>query len=203
MRALIGTKLGMTQIVGPAGQMLPVTIIEAGPCVVTQLKTEDKDGYSAVQLGFGTAKKLTKSLAGHLKPSAKTPRYLREFRTTDISELSLGDELKASIFKEGDSVMVTGTSKGKGFAGTIKRHNFSRGPASHGSRNVRAPGSIGATGPQKVLKGKKMAGQMGNHRSTTKNLEVVHVDEEQNLIAIKGAIPGPKKGLVYISSLAV
>lgn len=196
MKALLGRKVGMTQIFNPDGTSTPVTLLEAGPCQVTFLRTPERDGYSAVQIGFGHSKKPTKSEAGHLKASKAQHRYLREFRAE--TELSVGDRLDASQFEVGDKVAVTATSKGKGFAGTIKRHNFHRGPMTHGSRNKRRPGSIGSMYPQKIFKGKKMAGRMGNERVTTKNLKVCSVDADSNLLAINGAIPGRKGTLVMI-----
>jgi large subunit ribosomal protein L3 len=205
MKALLGTKIGMTQIFDEAGNVVPVTVIEAGPCVVTQLKTTEKDGYLAVQLGFGENKRTGKALAGHLKPSGATSRHIKEIRLQEPAEgeeaLKIGSKLDVSTFAVGDSVQVTGTSKGKGFAGTIKRHNFSRGPKTHGSRNYRAPGSIGAGYPEHVMKGIKMAGQMGHAQVTTKNLQIALVDAERNVLGIKGSVPGPRKGLVVVRGL--
>lgn len=206
MKALLATKLGMTQLFDEKGRLSSVTLLEAGPCTVTQIKDETTDGYSAVQLGFGTAKKLAKPQAGHLKKAKAESKYIAEFRTdtpegsTDAAPqtLAVGDTLLADIFTVGDLVQVVGISKGKGFAGTIKRHNFARGPKTHGSHNYRAPGSIGAGYPQHVFKGQKMAGHMGTDRVTVKNVEVIFVDPQKNLIGIKGAVPGPKKGLVRV-----
>ena len=180
--------------------MVPVTLVEAGPCTVTQLKTVEKDGFSAVQLGFNEDKKLRKPQIGHLKQSGASSKVLKEFKLDPSSteELSLGDQITVENFSTGDKVKVTAVSKGKGFAGTIKRHNFSRGPSSHGSHNIRQPGSIGSTYPQKVLKGKKMAGHMGARQVTTRGLEVAYLDIAKNLIGIKGAIPGPNKATVVI-----
>jgi large subunit ribosomal protein L3 len=202
MKALIGTKLGMTQIFGSDGNVERVTLIEAGPCVVTQIKTLELDGYRAVQLGFGTAKHQPKPQQGHLKPSGANSRTMREIRVDEIGDLKTGTSIDASVFEVGDKVQVTGTSKGKGFAGTIKRHNFHRGPKTHGSHNYRQPGSIGSMYPEHVFKGMRMAGQMGAERVTVKNLKVVAVDAERNIIAISGAVPGPRKGGVLLRGLA-
>ncbi|HRV76165.1 MAG: 50S ribosomal protein L3 [Candidatus Nomurabacteria bacterium] len=201
MKAIIGTKLGMTQVVNEAGHLVPVTLVEAGPCTVTQIKNIEKDGYSAIQLGYGESKKLNKAQTGHLKQAASSSKKLKEFRVEEESiseELKVGSNVTIANFEEGDVVKVTAISKGKGFAGTIKRHNFSRGPVSHGSHNVRGPGSIGSMYPQKVFKGKKMAGHMGNEQVTTRGLKVAYLDAAANIIGIKGAIPGPNKGIVYI-----
>ncbi len=199
MKALLAKKIGMTQIFDESGVMTPVTVLEAGPCVITQLKSEERDGYSAVQIGFGEAKHQAKPQAGHLKPAKANSRFLTEYRVDgDQPEMTIGDELKADVFAVGDSITVSAVSKGKGFAGTIKRHNFARGPMSHGSHNHRAPGSIGAGYPQHVFKGQKMAGQMGNKAVTVKNLKVMEVDVENNLLVVRGAVPGPKKSLVMV-----
>lgn len=197
MKFIFGTKLGMSQVFNKEGQVIPVTLIEAGPCLVTQIKTKEKDGYQAVQIGFGQKKKLTKPLLGHLKKLGQF-RWLREFRV-EKPEFKLGDVISVDIFKEGDKVKVSGLSKGKGFAGVVKRHGFKGGPASHGTKHtLRAPGSIGSSFPERVWKGRKMAGRMGTERVTTKNLEVAKVDKENNLLAIKGAIPGRKGTLVEV-----
>lgn len=198
MKALLATKIGMTQIFDDEGRLQPVTVLQAGPCVITQLKTAENDGYTAAQIGYGEAKKPGKAILGHLKRAGTQSRHLVEVRTEGEEELKVGDTLAADLFETGDAVQVTGVSKGKGFAGTIKRHNFHRGPKTHGSHNYRAPGSIGAGYPQHVFKGIKMAGHMGHERVTVKNLKVALVDAEQNLIAVKGAVPGPNKGLVLI-----
>jgi large subunit ribosomal protein L3 len=201
-KGLIGKKLGMTQVFGDDGNALPVTIIEAGPCFVTQIRTVGKDGYSAVQIGFEEVKekKLTAGQLGHLKRS-NTPslRYLREFRTT-TPEVKEGDKVDVSQFEVGKRVDVVGFSKGKGFAGTMKRHNFRGGPKTHGqSDRGRAPGSIASTTtPGRVFKGKKMSGHMGNERVSSQNLKVVLVDAEKNLIGVNGSVPGPRGGLVVI-----
>lgn len=198
MKTIIGKKLGMTQIVNDLGQLVPVTLIEAAPCTVTQIKTAEKDGYMAIQLGYGETKKLNKAQQGHLKQAAVSSKKLQEVRLESESELQIGDKISIENFTEGDVVKVTAISKGKGFAGTIKRHNFSRGPVSHGSHNIRQPGSIGSMYPQKVFKGKKMAGRMGAEQVTTRGLKVAYLDPSANIIGIKGAVPGPNKGLVTI-----
>ena len=198
MKALIGRKVGMTQIFNEEGNVQRITVIEATPNVVTQLKTIEKDGYSAVQLGFGTAKKAAKPQAGHMKASGSMSSVLREIRLDDAGDLNVGAKLDVNTFELGDSVQITGTSKGKGFAGTIKRHNFHRGPKTHGSHNYRAPGSIGAGYPEHVFKGKKMAGRMGGDQVTVKGAKIALVDAERNLIGITGAVPGPRKGIVIV-----
>lgn len=196
MKALLGRKLGMTQIFNDDGQARAVTLIEAGPCVVTALKSVENDGYSAMQIGFKEAKRLNKAQTGQLKASKKQPQYLREVRGD--FEYQVGDALDVSSFEAGEKVSITGISKGKGFAGTIKRHNFARGPMSHGSRNKRRPGSIGSMYPQKIFKGKKMAGRMGNDTVTVKNLALEVVDAENNILAVKGTVPGKRGSIVYI-----
>lgn len=208
MKAILAKKVGMTQIFDPEGRLLPVTVLQAGPCVITQIKTVENDGYTATQIGFGEDKQIVKghakSKAGHLKASGAQSKHLVEVRTVDGDEVAaskVGDTISADIFEAGEKVIVTGVSKGKGFAGTIKRHNFHRGPKTHGSRNYRAPGSIGAGYPQHVMRGIKMAGHMGHEQVTVKNLKVALVDIEKNLIAIKGAVPGPNKGLVLIRGM--
>ena len=203
MKALLGTKIGMTQLISEDGKAVPVTIIKAGPVTVTQVKTVETDGYNAVQVGFEEGKNLSKAVAGHLKAADVTPKYIREFRITDTSEeLTIGKTFDVTEFELGDVVDATGTSKGKGFAGTIKRHNFERHKKSHGGKgNVRKPGSIGSMYPQKVFKGKRMAGRMGHDTVTVQNLVVSYIDVENNLIGLKGAIPGPKRGLIVINAL--
>lgn len=199
MKALLARKIGMTQIFDESGVMTPVTVLEAGPCVVTQLKSVERDGYSGVQIGFGEAKHQTKPQAGHLKAAKANSRDLAEYRLEgEEAELAVGDELKADVFAVGDSIQVSAVSKGKGFAGTIKRHNFARGPMTHGSHNHRAPGSIGAGYPQHVFKGQKMAGQMGNKLVTVKNLKIMEVDVANNVLVVRGAVPGPKKSLIMV-----
>ncbi|OUL28213.1 MULTISPECIES: 50S ribosomal protein L3 [unclassified Nostoc] len=199
---ILGTKLGMTQIFDDAGVAIPVTVIQAGPCTVTQVKTKQTDGYAAIQVGFGEVKPkaLNKPLLGHLaKSSAPALRHLSEYHTDTSSDYALGQEIKADIFSAGQIVDVIGTSIGRGFAGNQKRNNFGRGPMSHGSKNHRAPGSIGAgTTPGRVYPGKRMAGRLGGSRVTIRKLTVVRVDAERNLLLIKGAIPGKPGALVSI-----
>ncbi len=200
---LIGKKLGMTQIFDSDGLAVPVTVIEAGPCFVVQVKTGAKEGYQAVQVGFERRplEKLNKPEKGHLqKHGAKSGfRYLRELRLSEAGSLAEGQEITVEQFAAGDRVDITGTSKGRGFAGTVKRYKFHRGPMSHGSMNHRAPGSIGASAyPSRVVPGKKLPGQMGNARVTMKNLEVIDVRPEDHLLLVKGAVPGPSRGLVFI-----
>jgi large subunit ribosomal protein L3 len=200
---ILGKKVGMTQIFVEDGRLIPVTVIEAGPCWVVQTKTAEKDGYEAIQLGFGKTKenRLVKPRLGHLKKSKAGPlRVLREIRVPAASEFEVGQEIKADIFSPGDMVTVTGVSKGKGFAGSIKRHGFSGGKATHGSMFHRAPGSIGAAAwPSRVFKGRKMPGRMGSDRKTLKNLTVMRVDAEKNLLIIKGSLPGANSGMLMIS----
>ena len=199
MKTLIGTKIGMTQILADDGVMIPVTILSAGPCTVTQVKSVDSDGYNAVQIGYGSGKNLSNAVSGHVKAAKTTPKTIKEVRVSELPEISVGDELKTDIFSIGDVVDITGTSKGKGWAGGIKRHNFTRHRKTHGGKgNTRKVGSIGSMYPQKVFKGKKMAGQMGNEQVTVKNLTVAFIDNEKNLIGIKGAVPGPKKGILVV-----
>ena len=202
-KGIIGKKIGMTQIFDENGKVVPVTVVEAGPCVVSQKKTVENDGYAAVQIGFGDLKahKVKKPMAGHFAKANVAPkRTLREFRFDDIDAYNVGDLVKADVFAAGDKVDVTGTSKGKGYAGVIKRWNFQRLKESHGSGPVaRHGGSIGScSDPSRVYPGKKMAGHLGSERVTVQNVQVVKVDAENNLIAIKGAIPGPNGGTVVI-----
>lgn len=200
MKALLGTKIGMTQIIGEDGTATPVTLIQAGPVTVTQVKSVEVDGYNAVQVAFGEGKNLSKAVAGHVKPAGVTPKEIREFRVDDLGEIKVGDTFDVSEFTLGDVVDATGISKGKGFAGTIKRHNFMRHRKSHGGKgNTRKPGSIGSMYPQKVFKGKRMAGHMGAEQVTVKNLKVAYISATDNLIGVKGAIPGPKKGTIVIN----
>ncbi len=196
---LLGKKLGMTQIFNEKGEIIPVTVMEVGPCFVTQVKSPDKDGYSAIQLGFGEARRLNKPQRGHLKQLPPL-KYLREVRTSNIANYHVGQKLNLSLFKVGDLVDVSGISKGKGHAGVVKRHHFRGGPKTHGqSDRLRRPGASGATTtPGRVLKGLRMAGQLGNQKTTVLNLEVVSVDQERNLLAVKGAVPGATGGIVFV-----
>jgi large subunit ribosomal protein L3 len=200
VHGLIGRKLGMTQIFDDSGLARPVTVIEAGPCVVTQIRSEDKDGYAAVQLGFGISKNLNKPQQGHVKPSGHQVKTLREFKADDYSEIEVGQVFKADTFSAGDVVDVVGTSKGRGFQGGMKRHGFSGGPKTHGqSDRARAPGSIGSSAtPGRVFKGLKMAGHMGHERVTVQNLKVLRVDAERNLLLVEGSVPGPNTGTLLI-----
>jgi large subunit ribosomal protein L3 len=201
-KAILARKVGMTQIFNEDGRLIPVTVLQAGPCVVTQIKTEENDGYNAVQVGFGEIRDVlvNKPKKGHFaKAGVDNKRFVREFKFDNVADYELGQEIKADIFEEGDKVDATATSKGKGYQGVIKRHNFGRGPESHGSKHHRHHGSSGASAtPGEVAKGKKMAGQMGNERVTIQNLEIVKVDVENNLILVKGSVPGPKKALVTL-----
>jgi len=198
VKTLIGRKIGMTQVLQKDGVAVPVTLIEAGPCQVVQVKNTDSDGYDAVQLGFEVAKKANKAQIGHSKKTKVTPKIFREFKTADIEATEIGSSFHVDEFEVGDEVIISGTSKGKGFAGTVKRHNFKTGPKSHGSRNVRKPGSIGSMYPQNVYKGRKLPGQMGHQKVTVKNQKVAFIDLKNNLIGINGAIPGPRNGIVTI-----
>ena len=201
---ILGRKLGMTQVWSEDDNLVPVTVIEAGPCVVSQVKTDDSDGYTAAQIAFGELKpkKVNKPTAGHFAKAGVDPRaHVIEVRLDDGEEVAAGDELTVEMFEPGQKVHVSGTSKGKGFAGVIKRHNFSGGPGGHGSHFHRSAGSIGqASTPSRVFRGQKMAGQMGNATSTVRNLEVVKVDPEQNLLLVRGAVPGAKGALLTVRS---
>lgn len=200
-KVILGRKLGMTQIFNEEGKIVPVTAIEAGPCVITQVKADATDGYNAIQIGFGPLKNkaVTKPMKGHFTKANVTPaKFLREFRVENPGEYQVGQKLELEDFKSGSKVDVIGVSKGKGFAGTIKRWNQQRGPMAHGSKNHRRPASAGAKGPARVFKGKKSPGRMGGDRVTVQNLEVVKIYPEQNLLLIKGAVPGPKKALVMV-----
>ena len=200
MKTLLGTKVGMTQILGEDGVAVPVTLIKAGPVTVTQVKTVESDGYTAVQLGYGNGKNLSNAVAGHVKKAGVTPKTIREVRVDDLGELKVGDAFDVAIFELGESVDVTGVSKGKGFAGTIKRHNYNRQRKTHGGKgDTRKVGSIGSMYPQRVFKGKTMAGRMGHEQVTVKNLTVAYVDATDGVIGLKGAVPGPRKGLVRIA----
>lgn len=201
-KAIIGKKIGMTQIFDETGKVIPVTAIEAGPCVIAQIKTVETDGYDAVQLGFGDVKesKVNKPVKGHYAKASVTPKkHLREFRLDSLEGLKVGDELKADVFAVGDSVDIQGTSKGKGFQGVIKRHGQSRGPMGHGSMYHRRPGSMGPTStPGRVFKGKKLPGHMGRQTVTIQNLDVVAVDLDKNVILVKGSVPGVKGAILKI-----
>lgn len=202
LKGILGKKVGMTQLFTETGLAIPVTIVEAGPCVVVQKKTIDTDGYNAIQIGFGEKRErlFNKPLKGHFaKLGVRLTRYLRELRVDDIDSYQVGQEIKADIFAEGEKIDVVGTSKGRGFSGGIKRHGFHRGPMAHGSKYHRRPGSLGAKGPARVYKGRKLPGHFGSERITVQNLEVVKADGERNFLAIKGAIPGPRGGLVLVT----
>lgn len=199
MKAILGTKLGMTQLFDADGNVARVTLVQAGPCAVTQVKTIDKDGYSAVQIGYGDAKHQPKPQVGHLKAANVNAKFLREVRLAETEEaMELGSTIEVSAFETGDEVQVTGISKGKGFAGVIKRHNFNRGRKTHGSHAYRGHGSIGSMFPQHVFKGIRMAGRMGGDQVTVKGLKVIVVDAERGILGISGAVPGPKRGLVMV-----
>ena len=203
MKGILGRKIGMTQVFTESGKSIPVTVVEVEPNVVTQIKTKENDGYEAIQLGFDTKREklATKASAGHTAKANTTPkRFFREIKGVDINEYTVGQEVKVDLFAPGEVVDVTGTTKGKGFQGVIKRHGQSRGPMGHGSHYHRRPGSMGTMRPMRVFKGKKLPGHMGTLTVTIQNLEVVAVDLENNVILIKGNIPGPKKGLVIIKS---
>lgn len=202
-KGILGKKVGMTQIFNEAGVAIPVTVVEAGPCLVVQKRSPENDGYSAVQLGFGEKREnlLNKPTKGHLAKAGVRPvRFLRELKVENLDEYQVGQEIKADIFVEGEKVDVVGTSKGKGFAGGIKRHNFHRGPMAHGSKYHRRPGSSAAKGPARTFKGRKLPGHMGVERVTVQNLQIVKVDPERNLLAIKGAVPGPRGGLLLVKN---
>ena len=203
MKGILGRKIGMTQVFTKSGKLTPVTVVEVEPNVVTQIKTKENDGYEAIQLGFDTKREklATKASVGITNKANTTPkRFFREIRGVDVSEYSLGQEVKVDIFAEGEMVDVTGTTKGKGFQGVIKRHGQSRGPMGHGSHYHRGPGSMGTMRPMRVFKGKKLPGHMGTLTVTIQNLEIVMVDVENNCILVKGNVPGPKKGLVVIKT---
>jgi len=203
MKGILGRKIGMTQVFTKSGKLVPVTVVEVEPNVVTQIKTKENDGYEAIQLGFDTKREklATKASVGHTNKAKTTPkRFFREIRGVEINDYSLGQEVKVDIFEAGEVVDVTGITKGHGFQGVIKRHNQSRGPMGHGSHYHRKPGSMGTMRPMRVFKGKKLPGHMGTLTVTIQNLEVVAVDVENNVILIKGNIPGPKKSLVVIKT---
>lgn len=200
-KGILGKKIGMTQIFTPEGRVVPVTVIEAGPCPVVQKKTVATDGYNAIQLGFSLLRESlsNKPRKGHFqKASLKPMRYVREFKVNDVESFEIGQEVKADLFTVGDKIDVVGTSRGKGFAGMIKRHNANRGPMAHGSKYHRRTGSLGAKGPARVFKGRNLPGRMGGERVTIQNLEVIRVDADKNLILIKGAVPGANKSLLIL-----
>jgi large subunit ribosomal protein L3 len=202
-KGMLGKKLGMTAFFSPEGRLVPVTVVEAGPCVVTQIKTVTTDGYNALQLGFGEKRpsRVSRPLQGHYKKSGDSYfEHLREFSVEDPEAFEVGQKITLEMFDVGDRVDVAGTTKGRGFSGVIKRHGFHRGPMTHGSKNVRPPGSIGCSAtPSKVVRGKKMPGHYGHERKTVRNLKIVDIRPDHNLVMIKGALPGPKSGLIAIN----
>jgi len=202
MKALITRKVGMASIISDDGSMLAVTLLSASPNVISQVKTVESDGYQAVQLGFETDKHPGKAATGHFKKAGRVPKIVKEIRTEGLTDIQVGQEIGADSFNIGDTVDVTGVTKGKGFAGGIKRHGFARGRKTHGGRSYRRPGSIGSMYPQKIFKGKRMAGQYGHDQVTVKNLKVAVVDPELNVIGVTGAVPGPRKGIVIIREAA-
>ena len=205
MKALITRKVGMTSTIAEDGTLQAVTLLSASPCVITQVKTNETDGYTAVQIGFEDAKQqnTAKPQQGHFKAAGKLPKIIREFRVPEITEdLKVGEMINPEVFSVGDVIHVTGTSKGKGWAGTIRRHNFHRGRKTHGGRSYRRPGSIGSMYPQHILKGKKMAGQLGHEQVTVRNLKVALVDNERGVIGVVGAVPGPRKSIVIVKGAA-
>lgn len=202
MDFILGKKIEMTQIFDEGGNAVPVTLIQADPCVVVQVKTEEKDGYNAIQVGFGRKKKLNKAIKGHFKGLGDF-EVLKEFRVDSVDGINVGDKIDVSIFAEGDKILLWGKSRGKGFQGVVKRYGFAGGPASHGQKhNLRTPGSIGALGPQKVFKGKKMPGRTGNQRVFVKGLKVVKIDKDNNILAVSGPVPGKRGSLVEIKKYA-
>lgn len=199
MKALITHKIGMTSTIKDDGTVEAITLLSVGEHTVLQNKTVDTDGYTAVQVGTGNSKKLSKSVAGHVKKAKTMPKLIREFRIDDIpEELTVGSKISADVFSVGDTVHATGLTKGKGWAGTIRRHNFHRGRKTHGGRSYRRPGSIGSMYPQHIFKGTRMAGQLGNEQITVRNLKIALVDTEKGLIGVTGAVPGPKKGIIVL-----
>ncbi len=202
---LIGEKVGMTQIFSDNGEVIPVTVIKAGPCTVVDIKTSDRDSYTALKLGYGfiKEKKVKKPQAAYFKKQGVEPkRILKEFRVENITDYKVGDELKVDIFSPGEKIKITGLSKGRGFQGVVKRHGFGGGPKTHGSQNHRKPGSIGqSSDPSRVFKGLKMAGHMGNETVTVRNLEVIKIDEGRGVVLVRGAVPGPNGGIVYLYKL--
>ena len=204
MKGLIARKLGMTQVFDDTGIIVPVTVLDAGPCFVVGLRTQERDGYTATRLGYGAIaeKKSTRPRLGEFKKAGVKPlRKIVEFRGEPAEGITVGAELKADVFVAGDKIAVTGTSKGKGFQGVVKRHRFGRGPVTHGSHNIRQPGSVGSVDAARTWKGVKMAGQMGNTGTTVRGLTVFRVDAERNLLLVKGAVPGPKNGYVVVKEL--
>ncbi len=202
-KAILGKKIGMSQVFTPEGQLIPVTVIEAGPCVVVQKKTTETDGYEAIQIGFGAIKPkhLTKAMSGHFKKAAvEAKKYVREFRLEDTASYEVGLELKADLFAEGEWIDVTGVTRGKGFAGSIKRHGYSRGPTTHGSHYHRGPGSLGSVDPSRVFKGRRLPGRMGGDQVTVQKLQIVRVDTERNLLLVRGAVPGASGGIVAVKN---
>lgn len=198
MKAMIARKIGMTSTIDDNGVVVGITLLLAEANTVTQLKNSEIDGYNAVQVGTKDSKKLSKSLVGHFKKSKVFPKHVKEFRVDKTDDLNVGDKITADVFELGDTIHLTGISKGKGWAGTIKRHNFHRGRKTHGGGSYRRPGSIGSMYPQHIFKGKKMAGQMGHNRVTVRNLKIALIDLENNIIGVTGAVPGPRKGVVLI-----
>jgi large subunit ribosomal protein L3 len=202
VNGIIGKKIGMTRIFDERGRNIPVTVVEAGPCYVTQIKTDETDGYTAVQIGFEEVREkvVTKPELGHLKAAGKVLRNLKEFRVEAVDGLKVGDEIHVDIFKKGDIISVTGRSKGKGFQGTVRRHNFNGGPKSHGQKDrLRAPGSIGASSsPSRVFKGMRMAGHMGDETVTVRNIEIVEIRPDKNIVLLKGSVPGSRNGIVQL-----
>ena len=202
MKTLLTRKLGMTSVTSEDGKVAAVTLLKVSENTITQIKDLEKDGYTAIQVGTEETKKLAKPQAGHTKAAKTNVKVMREVRVNELGEVKVGDKINADLFNSGDEVSVSGISKGKGFAGTIKRHNFHRGRKTHGGRSYRRPGSIGSMYPQKIFKGKKMSGQMGAERVTTKNLKVALVDMEHKVIGVYGSVPGPKKSLIILSGKA-
>ena len=202
MKFILGRKIGMTKFWDEKGLPQSATVIEAGPCYISQIRTKDKDKYSAIQLAFGEKKKLGRTIKGHLEKAkiSKNLKFLYEFKADDLQNLKPGDKIEIGIFQPGEKVDVTGISKGKGFSGVIKRYGFSRGPETHGSHHHRKPGSIGSMFPQRVIKGKKMPGHQGVERVTVKNLEILKIEPEKNLLFVRGAIPGANKNLVRVKA---
>lgn len=204
MGFILGKKISMKQIFRETDEVAPATVIQAGPCLITQIKTQDKHSYTAVQIGYGQRKKISKSLKGQLKKLKTKPKWLKEFRVSqdDIKKFKIGDTIDVSVFSVGDKVQITGISKGKGFQGVVRRHGFHGSPASHGHKDqLRMPGSIGATDPARVFKGKKMAGRMGAEQVTVKNLEIIEVNKDKNILMVKGAVPGSRNSLVRIRTI--